>query len=284
MTRAKLTGLVRLFRLELSCTAGACALLAELLALGALPSLRQAVFGFLTIFCISAAALILNDYFDIETDRINAPTRPLPAGLVTKAEAALLSAVVALLGFFAAFMLGVEAFAVAFVVWVVGYLYNWRLKKSGLIGNLIVGFSVGMTFVFGGIAVGNPCEKVVWFLALMTMFVDLGEEIAADALDVEGDRRTGSHSLAVLFGPEKAMRIAVTVFGLIIAGSTIPFVFGWLEWFYLPPIVIFDAVIIYSARRLLNPRIPDRINDIRRIYLSGSAMIVVFIIIRLALP
>ncbi|EAT60096.1 UbiA family prenyltransferase [Chlorobium ferrooxidans] len=281
MTKSKLIGLFRLFRFELSCSAGACALLAELLALGSLPSFRQAAYGFLTIFFISATALILNDCFDIETDRINAPSRPLPSGVVTKTEAILLATVVALLGFLSGLMIGVEAFFVVCIVWVAGFLYNWRLKKSGLIGNLIVGFSVGMSFVFGGITVGQPYEKIVWFLALTTMIVDLGEEIAADALDVEGDRKTGSRSLAVRFGPERTMKIAAAIFGIVIAGSALPFIFGWLEWFYLPPIVIFDAVIIYSARRLLNPRIPDRINDIRRIYLSGSVMIVAFIIIRL---
>jgi len=235
MTKSKLIGLFRLFRFELSCSAGACALLAELLALGSIPSLRQAAFGFLTIFRVSATALILNDCFDIEPDRINAPSRPLPSGVVTNTEAILLATVVALLGFLSGLMIGVEAFA------------------------------------------------VVWFLALTTMFVDPGEEIAADALDVEGDRKTGSRSLAVRFGPESAMKIASVIFGMVIAGSAIPFLFCWLEWLYLPPIVIFDAVIIYSARRLLNPRIPDRINDIRRIYLTGSAIIVAFIIIRLAI-
>jgi geranylgeranylglycerol-phosphate geranylgeranyltransferase len=165
--------------------------------------------------------------------------------------------------------------------WSGGFFYNWQLKKFGLVGNLLVGFSVGMTFVFGGIAVGNPFEAVVWFLAVTTLIVDLGEEIAADVLDVEGDRRTGSRSLAVLLGREKAMKVAACVFGIVVAGSAIPLFIGWLEWFCMLPIVIFDAVVIYSVRRLLNPLISDRIRDLRRIYLSGSCMIVVFIIIRL---
>jgi geranylgeranylglycerol-phosphate geranylgeranyltransferase len=281
MTENRLTGLLRLFRFELSCTAGACVLLAELLALGRLPSLVQAVSGFLSFFFISAAALILNDFFDIETDRINAPSRPLPAGLVTKTDALLLSALVAVLGFLSAGMSGPGAFVVVFIVWLAGFFYNWRLKKYGFIGNLFVGLSVGMSFIFGGIAVGNPFEKVVWFLAIMTMLVDLGEEIAADALDLEGDRKTGSRSLAVLFGSQAAMRTAVSFYGTVVATSAVPFIFGWLGWFYLPPVVIFDALIIYSAKNLLNPRMSDRINDIRRIYLGGSAMILVFIIIRL---
>ena len=53
----------------------------------------------------------------------------------------------------------------------------------------MVNFSVGMTFVFGGIAVDKPFEIIVWFFATITMLIDLGEEIAADAMDIEGDRQ-----------------------------------------------------------------------------------------------
>jgi geranylgeranylglycerol-phosphate geranylgeranyltransferase len=282
MTKAKFTGLYRLFRIELSFTAGICVLLGELLALSGLPSLAQALFGFLGIFCISSTALILNDYFDIETDRINAQHRPLPSGLVTQSEALGLSIVVALLGFFFGFIISVEVFLLALFVWAIGLLYNWRFKKVGLIGNLFVGFSVGMTFIFGGLVVGNPFEAVVWYLAITTMLVDLGEEIAADSLDVEGDRKTGSLSLAVRLGPETAMRISACIFGLVIAGSAFPFIFGWFEWFYLPPLLFLDFVIIYSTRRLLDPQQENRIKDIQRIYRSGLLVFIVIIGIRLS--
>jgi geranylgeranylglycerol-phosphate geranylgeranyltransferase len=282
MTRDKVTGLIRLFRFELSFTAGVCVLVGELLALGGLPSTAQAIYGCMSIFCISATALILNDYFDVETDRINAPARPLPSGLVTKSEALWLSVIVAILGLFFSYLISTDAFFVAFGVWGVGFLYNWRFKKSGLWGNLVVAFSVGMTFIFGGIVVGNPFEVVVWYLAVTAFLIDLGEEIAADALDMEGDRATGSRSLAVILGPQQAMRIAVGIFGVVVAGSAIPFLFGWLPWFYLPPMVLWDVLIMVSASNLLNPRRPRRINDIRRIYLGGLGTMLAFLAIRLA--
>lgn len=282
MTKSKLIALSGLFRFELPFAAGTCVLLGELLALGRLPSLAQAIYGFLSIFCISATALILNDYFDIETDRINAPSRPLPSGLVTKSEVMLLSVVVALLGFLFSFLISPLAFAVTLGVWIVGFLYNWRFKRTGVWGNLFVAFSVGMTFMFGGIVVGNPFEVVVWYLAVITFLVDLGEEIAADVLDVEGDRKTGSRSLAVVWGPEKAMAVAAGIFGVVVVGSAIPFVLGWLSWSYLPAMVIWDCFVIYSVVHLLDGRRPTRIKDIRRIYLSGLGMIIAFIIIRLA--
>jgi geranylgeranylglycerol-phosphate geranylgeranyltransferase len=282
VTKSKLTALSRLFRPDLSVTAGICVFLGELLALGRMPSVAQAIYGFLSIFCVSATALILNDYFDIETDRINAPSRPLPSGVVSKSEVLILSVVVALLGFFFSFLISPQALAVTVGVWIVGFLYNWRFKRTGIWGNLFVAFSVGMTFIFGGIAVGNPFEVVVWYLAVTTFLVDLGEEIAADALDVEGDRRTGSRSLAVVWGPERAMALAAGIFGLVVVGSAVPFLLSWLSWIYLPVMVIWDCFVVFSVIHLLNARRANRINDIRRIYLSGLGMIIAFIVIRLA--
>lgn len=280
-TPSKLIGFFRLFRFELTFTAGVCVLLGEILAANGMPTVHQAVFGFLSVFCISATALILNDYFDVETDRINAPHRPIPSGAVTRTEALILSIVVALAGFFFGFLISVEALGIVLVVWLVGFLYNWRFKKTGLWGNLFVGFSVGMTFILGGIIVGDPFDVSVWYFALTTMLVDLGEEIAADSLDVEGDRKTGSRSLAVKFGPQHSMRIAAVIFALVVTGSAVPFIFGWFSWYYLLPILLWDAVILYSVKNLLDVNKKERLNDIRRIYLSGLVMLIVFISIKL---
>lgn len=281
MISKKIIGLFRLFRFELSFTAGVCVLLGEILALDGTPTSTQVVYGFFSVFFIASTALILNDYFDIETDRINSPYRPLPSGLVTKIEALILSIIVALLGFFFALLISLEVFVVVFFVWLIGFLYNWQFKKTGLWGNLFVGFSVGMTFIVGGIVVGNPFEAAVWYFALTIFFIDLGEEIAADSLDVEGDRKTGSRSLAVLLGPIQSMRISAAIFMIVIVGSIVPFIFGWFEWFYLPPILLWDVIIIYSTMNLLNINKLNRINDIRRIYLSGLMMLILFISIKI---
>lgn len=56
-----------------------------------------------------------------------------------------------------------------------------------LVGNLMVSFSVGMTFVFGGIVVDRGANFGVWWFGAIAVLLDLGEEIAADAMDAEGD-------------------------------------------------------------------------------------------------
>lgn len=281
MFKTRMLGLFRLFRFELPFTAGVCVILGEILALGKIPTTTEIVLGFLSIFFISATALILNDYFDLETDKINAPERPLPAGLVTEQDVVLLSIAVTILGFITGYLISLEALLAVILVWTVGFLYNWRFKKAGFIGNLMVSFSVGMTFVFGGIAVDNPFEKIVWFFAIIVMLIDLGEEIAADAMDIEGDRQAGSHSLALVLGRENALKISGATFLLVIVVSSLPFLLGWLEWIYLFPILLINVVILYSTSKLLDSRIVNRRIYIRWIYLSGLVGFLIFIIIRL---
>ncbi|MFO7537185.1 MAG: UbiA family prenyltransferase [Chloroflexota bacterium] len=192
-----------------------------------------------------------------------------------------LAAVVTLLGFATGYLIGPAALFVVIVVWLVGFLYNWRFKRSGLPGNLMVSFSVGMTFIYGGIVVGRPWEAIVWFFGVLVLLINLGEEITADAMDVAGDRLLASRSLAIQLGSERALRISAAIFMTVIVISGLPFLFGWLDWIFLPPILLMDGVILYATRKLLDARIANRRKYIRLIYLSGLGMLLIFILISL---
>ena len=280
MTRTRLPGFFRLFRFELPFAAGVCVVLGQFLALDAIPPLHEIVLGFVSMFFISATALILNDYFDIEIDRINAPHRPLPSGMVSKRDVLVLSFVVAFLGLMASALISLTALITILVVWVVGVLYNWRFKRSGLIGNLMVSFSVGMTFVFGGISVGQLGNVNVWWFGAVSFMMDLGEEIAADAMDIEGDRIIGSRSLAIVYGRQRALRTSAMVFGALILVSLAPFALAGITSIYLIPIMIMDIVILYSTVRLLNPATGNPRAHIRAIYLGGLVAVLLFIGLR----
>ncbi len=281
MFRKRLGGLFRLFRFELPFTAGVCVILGELLALGKIPTAKEMILGFLSVFFISATSLILNDYFDIESDIINAPERPLPAGLVSKQDVIVLSCLVTALGFITSAMISFLALSVVILTWLVGFLYNWRYKKTGLLGNLTVSFSVGMTLIFGGIAVNHPFDKAVWSFGIMVFLINLGEEITADAMDVAGDRQAGSRSLPVIFGSENALKISAAIFLMVSVVSFLPFLFGWIEWIFVFPILFMDGVILFCTTRLLNSRIANRRIYIRWIYLSGLAAILIFILLKM---
>ena len=83
----KLKGFLALIRFELPLAAGICVVLGQLFALGEFAPLNLTVTGFFSVFLISASILVSNDYFDIETDKINAPHRPIPSNLVSPGEA-----------------------------------------------------------------------------------------------------------------------------------------------------------------------------------------------------
>ncbi|MDD1761586.1 MAG: prenyltransferase, partial [Methanothrix sp.] len=60
---------------ELPLAAGICVVAGEIIGSESLPTFFVGLMGFLTGFFISGAAMISNDYFDLEVDRVNHPNR-----------------------------------------------------------------------------------------------------------------------------------------------------------------------------------------------------------------
>jgi geranylgeranylglycerol-phosphate geranylgeranyltransferase len=258
MSGNKFNGIVRLFRPELPFAAAVCVVLGEVIALGGLPGWRHLALGFVCGFFMSATALILNDYFDLEVDRINAPQRPLPAGLVSPGEVLVLSAITTLLGLAAGYLISPAALAVCVIFGLIGVAYNWKFKESGLPGNLMVSASTAVTFILGGLTVGQPWNPIVWVFALIAFFVDLAEEIAGDAMDMQGDKKRGSRSLAILLGRHTALRISGALFVLVILITYVPVMMGWLGTAYLVIISLTNLATAWFTVRLLNSRTPEQ--------------------------
>ncbi len=279
----KIKGLVRLLRSELPFSAGVCVVMGQILALGKFASFTETVFGFLSVFFISASILVLNDYFDVETDKLNAPHRPIPSNMVTPSEALSLSIALMLSGLVLSYLISIIALFISIILFIIGFLYNRNYKKSGLSGNLMVSFSVGMTFIYGGVSVGSPFNNIVWLFGAIAALIDLGEEIAADAMDMQGDLLINSRSLAIQYGKPAALRISSYIFLFVILLTSVPFILRWLPAIYLIPIAIMNLAIAYPSLRLLGS-----VNDanagrkyIRWIYLGATLGLLVFILIRL---
>lgn len=278
----RIKGSLTLIRPDLSIAAAICVVTGQLLALGAPATLFQTIAGFFAVALISAAILAINDYFDVESDIINAPHRPIPSGMISKSEALILFIILLSVGLFLSYLLNIVAFMAGIVLAITGFLYNWKLKRTGLPGNLMVSFSVGMTFIFGGISVGLPFEKTVLFFGLLAATLDLGEEISADAMDLEGDKKIDSKSLAIKLGRTRALKISSYIFGFVILLTVIPFVLGWFRFPYLIPFLVMDGVIILSVFRLLHSKGDEGRNYIKWIYRSSTGAILAFLIMRLA--
>jgi geranylgeranylglycerol-phosphate geranylgeranyltransferase len=276
---SRIKAVIQLIRPDLSLAAGICVVVGELVALGHFPQLLEIVLGFAVGFFISGSTLILNDYFDLETDKINAPNRPLPSGIIKTSQVIFLSIITALIGLTAAFLISYLALFVAIIFWIIGFLYNWKLKRTGLMGNLMVSTSVAITFIFGGIVVGNPWNIVVWAFSAIAFFIDLGEEIAADAMDMEGDKKINSQSIALKYGQNTALKISAISFALVVLISIIPFILGWLGIAYLIMIMLMDSIIVFSTLKLLKSQnIQEKRKYARFIYLGATLGLVAFIV------
>lgn len=273
----RISGFIRLLRPELSLSAGACVAVGEIIALGSIPAFRDFLLGFACGFCISGSALVLNDLFDLEVDRINAPDRPLPSGAVSPAGVVALAAVLTIIGLAAAAAAGPSAFVLGVVFWIVGVVYNWRMKATGIRGNIMVSASVAATFLLGGVIAGDPWNSFVWIFSGMAFFIDLGEEIAGDAMDIAGDSKRAVRSIAALHGKKIALRASAVMFAFAVAISLLPALPGGPGNVYRILISLTDLWIVIFTIRLHRSRTPEEgRRHMRSIYLGAMSGVLAF--------
>jgi len=266
----KIKGLIELLRPELPFAAGISVIIGEIITLGKLPSLSELFLGFMWGFFLSESAMILNDFFDIEVDKINAPNRPLPSGLISSNTAIVFSIIISLLGLIISFFINKAAVLLYIIFWFIGFLYNWKLKEKGLLGNLFVSSSVAVTIILGAIVVGNPWNKAVLIFSLMLFVFDLGEEIAADTMDIEGDKKRNIKSIAILIGRQKALNISFLLFMIYIILSFIPVILNLFGISYLIIISLTNSMIlIWGIKLIKSSTIKEGRIYVRRLYLSG---------------
>jgi len=223
--------------------------------------------------------MILNDYFDIEVDKVNSPDRPLPSGLISKKEVIVFTTVITIVGLIVSLFINKSAIILYIIFWIIGFLYNCKFKEKGLFGNLFVSSSVAITIILGGIVVGDPWNTAVLLFSLMVFLFNLGEEIAADAMDLEGDKKRNSKSLAIIIGRKKAINISFSLFIIFIILSFLLVVFDLLETSYFIIISLTDIIVFFLAVKLLRSRsIKKGRLFIRRLYQSAVAGLILIII------
>jgi geranylgeranylglycerol-phosphate geranylgeranyltransferase len=205
------------------------------------------------VFCFTAAGNSFNDYFDREVDRVAHPDRPIPRGLVSPSGA--LNTALALFG--VAVLLSILVSIVSFFIVVTSVLvmvgYEKLLKAEGLAGNLAISWLTGALFLFGGAAVESL--DLAWILAALAFLATLGREIVKDVQDIEGDR--GSRiTLPMRIGPKKSGVAASVAFVAAVGLSPAPYLLGLMSEWYLPAVLVADAIFIYVA--LIHFRNPQK--------------------------
>ena len=212
-------------------------------------------FNHLDVLTVAISALLLlsagnafNDYCDYEIDRINKPQRPIPSGRVQRRGALIFAIVLLSIGAALGFLVNRYAALIALIVSGCLIAYALWLKRTPLVGNLVVGMLTGLTFISGGVAVMSI--RGVLVPAIFAFLFTTAREIVKDIEDTEGDIENRAKTIAVISTRVAVLMALVFMFAVILF-SPIPYLLDWYSWRYLLTVVIgVDLVLIYLTIQL----------------------------------
>jgi len=226
---------------------GVAVIVGEVAILGGIPSISQMFYGFIVSSFLTASSMVINDIVDLDIDRINAPDRPLPSGMISRRSALIFAGVLTVLGIAAAIPLSVYAVVVAVLTFVVSLSYNLYGKRIGLPGNMMVSFCVAVPFLFGGIAVANTIDITIAVFFLLAFLANVGREITKGIADMEGDKSKKIRTMALVYGPKMAARAAALFYITAVLITPLPYMFGNLGLYYALIVLVVDVGFLYSS-------------------------------------
>lgn len=258
-----LTGYVSITRPVNSLAAGLAAIVAYLIATSTL--IPETLLLFAVVALITAAGNVINDYFDVEIDRVNRPDRPIPSGQVSLPAARAYATVLFLAGVLVCFLTNALCIAIAVFNSLLLIAYAARLKRTPLLGNIAVSFLAAGMFLFGGALGGIAGISQVLPFAVMTFFAMLARELVKDAEDIEGDRASGAVTLPIRQGIPFTLNLALFCAVLGIVSSLVPYL-RWGFW-YLCGILLIDAILMTAVLKAVGSTTPEGVKA------SGASML-----------
>jgi len=248
---AKIEGLLRLIR-PLNCTVMSFAVLvgASLTGLGNLQWINL-LFGAITAFTLTGAAMAVNDYYDYDIDKINEPNRPIPSGQVSLKTSLVMTAVMTFIGLSFAFMISLYCLIFAMAAWIIMVTYTTIGKRAGFPGNLLVSACVAAPFLYGSLVAVNTVAINILLFASMAFLSNTGREITKGIVDLEGDRQHRIKTLAVVFGSKKAALVAAVFFIFAACLSPIPLILDIVSIWFIPFVIVTDAGLFWCSVSLL---------------------------------
>ncbi|MDP7282333.1 MAG: UbiA family prenyltransferase [Candidatus Undinarchaeales archaeon] len=211
----------------------------------------------MTIAFLTSAGNVINDYYDLKIDKVNRPDRPIPSGRVSLKGAKIFATVLFFIGIMASLSLTPLCILIAFINTFLLLIYAGLFKRSGFLGNIIVGGMVGSVFIFGAVLNGSLITGIM--LAVLVFFVASAREVLKDLGDIRGDRAGGAKTLPINRGIRKSKMIIVSFLVLFMLSSPLPYLAGLLPIAYLIVIVAADflfARVIFNLFRKSSVKIP----------------------------
>ncbi|WP_114579155.1 geranylgeranylglycerol-phosphate geranylgeranyltransferase [Saliphagus sp. LR7] len=203
----------------------------------------------------TAGGNTVNDYFDREIDRLNNPERPIPRGAITPRTALLFGSILFATAAGLALLLPLAAILIAIVNLVALVTYTEFFKGLPGVGNALVAYLGGSTFLFGAAAV-NQLSSPAIILFLLASFSTVSREIIKDVEDVDGDREEGLNTLPIAIGERPSLLLAMGILVLMVGVSPVPYLLGTFGILYL--VFVAPAVVLALYAGVLSFSDPAR--------------------------
>lgn len=212
-----------------------------------------------TVTLVAAGGYVINDYFDVDSDLINKPSRPIPSGRVSRDEALILSIILFSIGLLTSYLTGPLSLTYAIVNAFLLVMYSKRLKKKGLIGNLVVSVASANSIIYGGLATSEMIKDLILTInTLLPAFYagvfTLMREVVKGIEDVAGDLRMNIKTLAITKGVKTASKVAILLMIMIIMISPLPYVISRYGFLYVSLALLTDILLIKSITDLIKAK------------------------------
>ncbi len=180
---------------------------------------------------LNAASNAINQYYDLEIDRINKPDRPLPSNRMTISQAMTFAWILYIVCFILGYLVG----PTYLVVVLISAAFTWgysappiRFKNNGILANIAMAVPRGFLMIVGGWVAVRPdawMNPTPWLIGTVIFLFVVGAASTKDFADIKGDKEGGAFTVVVIYGVRKAAWIIAPF--LVIPYLAIPVLF-WL--------------------------------------------------------
>ena len=181
------------------------------------------VISLLSTLLIAAAGYIINDYFDVKTDKINRPETVVIDVVIKRRLAMILHIIFNTIGLILGFYLALKCHSLALMMFqilsiLLLWFYSTQFKKQLLIGNIVVSlltatipvmpmvydyYLIGGIDSFTSLMIGDFLKTlviIVFGYSAFAFLTSFAREVIKDMEDYKGDIQTGGKTMPIVWG------------------------------------------------------------------------------------
>lgn len=253
--RRLMIGLISIVRLQATSSAPALTLIGWIdVGRPECPGIQEVACSLVSSFALMAFAQVFNDITDHALDAKAKPGRPIPAGVISVPQAAVMATALALVSTGMAALTSLATFCYAIFGLTLSILYSTHLKNTVLLGNLIVALVSCMMFSYGSVAISRPWGRELVGTTMIFLYV-FGNELFKTAVDSSEDARHGLRTIATVHGLRVTAIAVAMVTGAILAFVTVTGITAFAPGrFALATSAVVGLPVVAGAVTANNPR------------------------------